>query len=69
MKKFFLRELAGLLTAAIAWVAMWMLDLGGNTLQILDRDISIRIIVALAIGLLVSLTVSAIVKRKSAVEK
>jgi len=69
MNNFFLREFIGLVAVAIAWVFMWALDLGNGTILILDRDISIRIIVALAIGLLVSLTVSTIVKRKITVEK
>ncbi|MCL2426070.1 MAG: hypothetical protein FWD05_07010 [Oscillospiraceae bacterium] len=69
MKNFFIRELAGLVAAAITWVFMWALDLGNGTILILDRDISIRIIVALAIGLVVSLSVSAVVKRKARAEE
>jgi len=69
MKNFFLGELLGLLIAAIAWVLMWALDFGSNTLELLNHDFSVRIIVALLLGLITSLTVSAIRKRTRQTEE
>ena len=69
MRNFFHGEVTGLVVAAIVWVIMWALNLGDGTLQILDRDFSVRIIVALAVGLITSISASAVLRRKGKIEE
>jgi len=69
MKIPFLGEALGLVIGALAWVLMWTLNLGDGTLELLERNFSIRILVALAVGLITSFSVSAVLKRKRKTEE
>jgi len=65
MKNSFLGEIAGLVAAGIVALVMWVLDLGNNTLfQISNLNFSVRLVVALIVGVIISFAVSAVLKRR-----
>ena len=60
----FLFELIGLAVGGAAWLIMWILDVGGGTFQILNGNVSVRLAIAVVIGVVASLILSAALKRK-----
>jgi hypothetical protein len=57
-------EILGLVVAGAAWMIMWVLDIGGNTIQIANSDVSVRLAVAVVIGIIAGFIISAAAKKK-----
>ena len=60
----FMFELIGLAVGGVAWLIMWLLDVGGSTFQIANGYVSVRLAIAVVIGIVASLIISAALKRK-----
>ena len=57
-------EIIGLGIAGAAWLIMRVLDVGGNTFQVANSDVSMRLAIAVVIGIVAGFSNSAAVKKK-----